>query len=127
MNKIESIYPTIVNKGWGFERILFNNKELNLCSKILHYNKKGAISSFHLHFEKNEVFFCQPNSCFILRYKFDNGITTSRNLNEGDCIFIPKGVPHQLECQQDNSEVLEISTFHSDSDVLRIEPGDNQR
>lgn len=120
------IKPEIINKGWGFEKILFNSKELNLCSKILHYYKNGSTSSFHLHLEKSEIFVCQKGF-FILNYKFENGVTTSRNFNEGDCIFIPKGAPHQLICKQDNSEILEISTFHNDLDVVRIGPGDSQK
>ena len=45
------------------------------------------------------------------------------DLNVGDCVSIPQGVPHQLFAYE-NSEVMEVSTPHKDSDSYRIEKGD---
>jgi mannose-6-phosphate isomerase-like protein (cupin superfamily) len=115
-----------VIKAWGWEEVILNHRILSLCSKILHYNNGGSVSSFHYHPEKSEVFRCIAGS-FIFRYKDSDGTTLATTMVVGDSVFIPKSVPHQLQSLEANSEILEISTFHDDLDVVRIEPGDSQR
>jgi mannose-6-phosphate isomerase-like protein (cupin superfamily) len=111
-------------KKWGFEEILINNSKF--CGKILHYNNKGSISSFHLHPIKTELFRC-ISGAFMFRYKNAKGFTEETRMNIGDSVYIPNCQPHQLESLEDNSEILEISTYHNDLDVIRIEPGDSQK
>ena len=41
------------------------------------------------------------------------------DLNVGDCVSIPQGVPHQLLAYED-SDIMEVSTPHKDSDSYRI-------
>lgn len=116
--------PLIVVKKWGHEKVLINIREF--CSKILHYNKSGSISSFHFHYEKSEYFLC-VNGSFNFRYKDKDGNTQQTFMQKDDAVYIPKGVPHQLESLEPNSEILEVSTYHDDNDVVRIEPGDSQK
>lgn len=116
--------PQKLDKGWGYELIISNNKYY--CGKILHYYKKGAVSSFHLHPEKKESFLCL-RGCFSFKYKDEKGRTCNRRLLPGETVHIPNCRPHQLESLDDESEVFEVSTYHSDYDVVRIEPGDSQK
>lgn len=121
---IEAYPSTIVHKKWGYEKVLIN---IGLfCGKILHYNLAGAISSFHFHSRKTEYFLCLSGA-FKFRYKDDSGNTVETEMKKDDAVLIPNCRPHQLESLEENSEILEISTFHSDKDVTRIEPGDSQR
>jgi mannose-6-phosphate isomerase-like protein (cupin superfamily) len=113
-----------VIKKWGWEEVLIN-KTL-FCGKILHYNNKGSVSSFHFHPSKREYFRCIQGA-FCFRYKNSKGETLATTMAKSDSIYIPNNNPHQLESLEDNSEILEISTYHDDYDVVRIEPGDSQR
>jgi mannose-6-phosphate isomerase-like protein (cupin superfamily) len=63
----------------------------------------------------------------MFRYKNAKGFTEETRMNIGDSVYIPNCQPHQLESLEDNSEILEISTYHNDLDVIRIEPGDSQK
>lgn len=116
--------PEKIDKTWGYELIIANTKFY--CGKILHYNTKGAVSSFHFHPEKKESFFCLQGQ-FLFQYKNDRGFNLSRYLSPGQIIHIPNCRPHQLKCLEDNSEIFEVSTYHSNLDVIRIEPGDSQK
>jgi mannose-6-phosphate isomerase-like protein (cupin superfamily) len=122
--KFEILKSKTVPKKWGYEEIIINN--IDFCSKILHYNRVGSISSFHLHPIKKELFKI-INGSFEFSYKDDNGNTQIKILKIGDIVYIPNYEPHRLKSLEDNSEVLEISTNHNDCDIVRIEPGDNQK
>jgi len=121
---IEFLKSTKIDKGWGYEEILINRPEF--CSKILHYNKRGAKSSFHFHPIKKECFKILCGT-FSLSEKNERGQTQMTKLVKDDLIYIPNFASHQLICLEDDSEILEISTSHSDLDVIRIEPGDSQK
>lgn len=121
---IQIINPEKILKKWGFELVLVNLPEF--CSKILHYNKAGATSSFHFHPLKKEMFRINSGS-FEFSSKDEGGNTITRILKMGDCIYIPNNCPHRLKALEDDSAVWEISTIHDDLDVVRIEPGDNQK
>lgn len=124
VTNIYQVNPEIVYKKWGFEKILANTSKF--CGKILHYNKRGSISSFHFHPVKTELFMVKTGQ-FIFTYKDEKGFDITKEIKEGDLIYIPNCQPHQLQSLEDNSEILEISTFHSDDDVIRISPGDSQK
>ena len=115
----------VIKKAWGGERISVNNS--NYCGKVLFYNRAGAKSSLHFHLEKDETFTCIKGS-FIFRY-FNNqtGEKEQRIIGVYDVIRLRAGVPHQLEALEDGSEIFEVSTFDDQLDIIRIEPGDNQR
>ena len=53
-------------------------------------------------------------------------IEHSTIIEEGTCITIERGQPHQLVVLEDNSEIFEVSTQHFDSDSYRIRKGDSQ-
>ena len=124
ITNICQVSPEIVNKKWGYEKILVNCNKF--CGKILHYNDKGSVSSFHFHPIKTELFIVKSGR-FIFRWKDEKGYSVAKEIKEGGLIYIPNCQPHQLESLENNSEILEISTFHSDSDVVRISPGDSQK
>lgn len=119
---------TKVIKKWGYELISANIITKDYCGKILHYNEIGSKSSFHLHpLGKDEVFLVKFGS-FIFRY-FDSekGQEQERVLRVNDVVRLRSGIPHQLEALEDNSEIFEVSTFDDPNDIIRIEPGDNQK
>ena len=119
---IEFIEENIVEKKWGYEKILHNRADY--CAKILHFNK-GAKFSMHFHIMKTETWYVNKGM-FVLHYIDPrNAERYAVQLVEGMTIDIEKGTPHQLEAMMD-AEIFEASTMHYDYDSYRIEKGDSQ-
>ncbi len=122
----EFFKPEKITKGWGWEQVIENNKEFGFCGKILHYNRADNISSYHFHPIKCEVFTCIAGK-FRLYWADEKGNKIHQDLNLGDCVRLRPSTPHQLQPLEDGSEILEVSTYHDDADVVRIAPGDSQK
>ena len=121
MNLQEQIQkPKIVEKEWGYEKWLFNDKELNICSKIL-FVKKGHKFSQHFHDQKVEQFFVQVGECILRIHDMEaNPPQTHQTvLKMGESFFINRLVAHQIEAIEDTT-IIETSTFHRDSDSYRL-------
>jgi quercetin dioxygenase-like cupin family protein len=112
MNKAPG--QNIVEKGWGYEIWLVNTDDY--CAKILKFFK-GKKCSYHYHKNKTETFIIQKGLCklkYCHQWYF---------LKAGDTFHIPCGTEHQVVAIED-TEILEVSTHHEDSDSYRIEKGD---
>lgn len=124
MSKIQFDTIKEIPKGWGSERIIANNDKY--CGKFLSYTKAGSVSSAHFHPIKSESFLVIQGT-FKFSYWDSKGLKKSIEMCQGAIIHIPNCCPHQLEALEDDSIILEVSTPHSDDDVVRIEPGDSQK
>jgi mannose-6-phosphate isomerase-like protein (cupin superfamily) len=102
----------IVPKLWGEEHWIVN--EPDYCGKIL-ILKKGYRCSLHAHYLKKESFFCLSGKIKIEINDF------YYNINEGMSIDIPVGAYHRFTGLED-SQIIEFSTHHEDSDSYRLEP-----
>lgn len=111
----------IVNKGWGYEKIIVNNSKY--CGKILFFYKNKKCS-WHTHKIKEETFYLQSGK-LVLKYGYSNNINESQQiiLNPGDKFDIPVGLNHQMIALED-SELFEFSTQHFEEDSIRIIKGD---
>jgi len=103
----------IVRKSWGSEEWLVNNELY--CGKILNL-KKGYRCSLHYHKNKDETFYILKG--IVLMEYGDN----SKALNIGDSIHLPPNTLHRFTGIKD-SQIIEISTHHEDSDSYRVEIG----
>lgn len=112
-----------VAKGWGGETWIVNNQEY--CGKILKFNQ-GARFSMHYHIEKEETFFVSKGRLLLKSINLENADQISLEINTGDVVDIPRFAPHQLIALED-SEIIEFSTHHEDSDSYRIAKGDSQK
>jgi rfaE bifunctional protein kinase chain/domain len=101
----------IVPKVWGFEKWLENNDKY--CSKLLSLNK-GYQCSLHYHKIKDEMFLVAKGH---IRLELGDKVL---HLKENNFIRIPPGTHHRFRGLED-SEILEVSTHHDDSDSYRIE------
>lgn len=104
----------VVEKVWGKETWLVNDE---YCGKILSL-KPGYACSLHYHPVKRETFYVQFGSVTLERHLPD-GIKLELLL-PGDTRTIPAHTPHRFSSQT-GAEIIEISTHHSDEDVVRIE------
>lgn len=117
---ISTFIPEIVEKGWGHEKIIYNGE--SYCGKILSFNE-GKKFSLHYHVEKHETWYVIKGKLSLTWIDPTIGKSNVIDLSVGDCVTIPQGVPHQLFAYED-SEVMEVSTPHKDSDSYRIHKGD---
>jgi len=109
----------IHKKGWGYENWLVNNELY--CGKILHFNK-GKKCSLHYHKIKDETFYILKGT--INLYVVEGiDIIKKHVLGEGDTFHITPGMCHSVEAMCD-SDIIEISTQHFESDSYRIIRGD---
>lgn len=100
-----------VEKKWGSEVWLVNSE---YCGKLLHLDK-GAVCSYHYHPCKEETFFILSGKVRLTVEDKEYILTT-----ETSPITISPGDAHKFYGIE-KSAILEISSHHSDKDVVRIE------
>ncbi len=100
----------IVNKIWGYEEWIVNR---DYCGKRL-VLKKGYRCSIHLHKNKDETFYVTKGKVLI---ELNN---EKKILTPGDSILVKPGMKHRFT-GLDDSEIIEFSTHHEDSDSYREE------
>jgi len=99
-----------VKKEWGKEIWLVNR---DYCGKKLILNK-GYRCSMHHHKNKDETF-------YVLKGKVLMEIGMKKEVMlPGDSVWIPSGAKHRFTGLED-SEIMEFSTHHEDSDSYRDE------
>ncbi len=112
----------LINKVWGRERVIVNNE--SYCGKWLVINP-GFKCSLHYHPKKRETFLCVQGVVEVRTSTPDGAISTLTRLDELETttLTIEPTTPHQFWAVGDERAVLlEISTPHSDDDVVRLEP-----
>jgi N-acetylneuraminate synthase len=112
-----AIYPKMygekIDKLWGQERILVNNDKY--CGKFL-IIEPGFVSSIHMHNVKDETF-------LVLFGKVKLWLAgETKILERGESYRIKPNTLHRFSSAwNEMSIVLEVSTPHSDEDVVRVE------
>jgi quercetin dioxygenase-like cupin family protein len=117
--------PEIHKKGWGQELWIDNREETNYCCKLLEF-KKGSKFSMHYHLEKRETFYVLKGDLIFSFFNLVNADEISKELKEGDCLYLDTGIPHQIEAITD-STIIEVSTLHKEEDNYRIKKGNSQK
>lgn len=117
MPRVEESEMKFVPKSWGYEQWLTNNDMY--CGKIL-FIKSGKHGSYHYHPKKDEVMHVLEGGVLHLIVRGDDGYPERWLVRKGDSFRIPAGVPHQLQAVGGDLTIIEISTPHSDDDVVVI-------
>lgn len=109
-----------VKKGWGREEWIWNS---TYCGKVLTVFKDKQCS-FHFHKLKDENFLLVKGQIQLFVGTTDD-ISQAETLilNPGDSYHVSRGLRHRFFGLQD-SEIVEFSTTHYDSDSIRIAQGD---
>jgi len=119
MTKMNLGKPAKVNKQWGYEIWLINNKEENYCGKILYINE-GCSTSMHFHANKHESFYILKGK---LQIDILDTLTTKihpKTLHEGEVFSLDRVIPHKLIAKDGPVKFVETSTYHEDSDSYRV-------
>lgn len=106
----------VEKKAWGREEIIVNDE---YCGKIL-YLFPGKKCSLHYHNVKKETFHVQ-SGLVRLEQRDVRGSAIDELLKPGESRTIMPKTPHRFSSTH-GAIILEISTHHEDSDVVRIEP-----
>lgn len=109
-----------VDKVWGQEIWLVNNERY--CAKLLHINA-GWQCSLHMHPVKKETFIVLDGGIGLqLGPTVDCGIQPQIHMVAGESHTLEPGTYHRFWSYTDQPAViLEISSTHSDDDVVRLE------
>ena len=105
----------VVGKRWGSEHWITNEAEY--CAKILEIYP-GMRCSLHFHPRKKETFYVQKGQVKLEQWDV-RGIPFEEILFPGDTRTIYPKTQHRFSSIE-GATVLEISTHHDDSDVVRI-------
>lgn len=89
--------------------------------KALYFNK-GKKLSLHFHVKKKEIFFMAKGSLIVTL--ISNGEEDKFLLTQGESIYIPPGMVHQMEGVEEENIMIEVSTKDHPSDSYRIKKGD---
>lgn len=108
---------TRVDKAWGFEDVITNEPEY-CCKRLV--IAPGKKCSLHYHNEKKETFYVE-HGWVLLETADIRGNRISETLMPGDSRTIPSRTLHRFSSKL-GATILEISTHHEDSDVVRLEP-----
>jgi hypothetical protein len=114
----------VIEKGWGKETIFAFTE--NYCGKFLEFTDAGNKFSMHFHKEKDESWVVLNGSFKLKIINTQNATTEEIILRKGDTWRNPPLLPHQLEALENNSIIVEVSTFDDASDNYRVSPGDSQ-
>ena len=108
-------------KGWGREVWIANNDRD--CGKILEI-RQGKRCSLHYHKLKTETFYLCTGKLKV-RVKESAAAETLEEFipGPGDCMDVPLGMVHLMETLED-SELLEFSAQHFETDSHRLVEGD---
>jgi mannose-6-phosphate isomerase-like protein (cupin superfamily) len=115
----------IINKGWGKETIFAYTE--TYCGKFLEFTRAGNKFSMHFHKEKDESWVVLNGAFKLKVINTENALVEEIILRKGDTWRNPPLLPHQLESLEDNSIIVEVSTFDNPVDNYRVMPGDSQR
>lgn len=113
----ELVYPLdmkFVPKSWGNEIWIVNNDLY--CGKKLYINK-GKNCSFHYHEIKDEFLYVESGKILMIYEDFKK--LSILEMPAGFGFRVTPYLKHQMYAIEE-SVILEFSTFHSDSDSIRI-------
>jgi mannose-6-phosphate isomerase-like protein (cupin superfamily) len=123
MENLTEMIEQVVEKSWGQEHIIINDKEKDKCFKLM-LIMPGKMGSLHWHLNKKESFTVLRGTLYVdkqayhLSKTFTNGLKVGVNDRP---ITINKQIAHRFYAIDSPVLVLEESTFHEDCDTYRTE------
>ncbi len=111
-----------VKKAWGYEIWLANNKKESYCGKIL-FIEDGHNTSMHYHVNKHETFYVLEGTLRVDMLRDKNKPDAhpfTMTVKQGESMEMEREQAHSLIASNGDLTLLEISTFHEDSDSKRL-------
>tara|TARA_R100000008_G_scaffold85548_1_gene75787 strand:- start:753 stop:1124 length:372 start_codon:yes stop_codon:yes gene_type:complete len=112
-------YGRVVNKKWGNEIRVVDNEDNNYSGKILNINQ-NEFTSTHFHSNKHKTFYVLSGTLTIEVIEPDTAELMSYDVDSEETFEIEQNVAHRLLAKDGGVTVIEVSTYHDDSDVFRV-------
>lgn len=118
--------PKRVDKTWGHELWFANDLDKNYCGKELRV-LAGHRCSYHYHHIKDEVFHLFYG-CVLVEFGPTDALPAADDhahrvlLLPKQRLHIPAGIRHRFTAFDEDSVIIEVSTYHREEDSIRV-PG----
>ena len=80
----------------------------------------------HYHLLKDEAWYISKGKFEFKYIDTEEADEYTTTVNEGDCIHLLPGQPHQMKALTEGATIFEVSTQHFNSDSYRVKPGASQ-
>ena len=121
MNIRHKRYGQVVNKSWGNEIRIVDNEDNNYSGKLLNINQNESTST-HFHSKKHKTLYVLSGTLIIDIIEPDTAEVMSYEIDSEETFEIEQNVAHRLRAVDSGVTVIEISTYHHDNDVYRVQP-----
>ncbi len=122
LNKPIFLEKKIIEKEWGNEEIIVNNKDY--CMKFLNF-KKDKKFSMHFHSKKKETWYIDSGKFTLKWIDTNNANIHEKIIEKNEIIHLNVLTIHQLLCIEEG-RIIEVSTEDDINDNFRVFPGHNQ-
>ncbi len=112
-------YGRVVNKKWGNEIRVVDNEDNNYSGKLLNINQ-NEFTSTHFHSNRHKTFYVLSGTLTIEVIEPDTAELMSYDVDSEETFEIEQNVAHRLLAKDGGVTVIEVSTYHNDSDVFRV-------
>jgi len=113
-------YGQVTNKSWGNVVRIVDSEENNYSGKLLNINQNES-TSVHFHSNKHKTFYVLQGTLTIEIIEPDNAELVLYSVDSEECFEIEQNVAHRLIAKDGGVTVIEVSTFHHDDDVFRVQ------
>ena len=114
-------YGAVESKPCGNVIKIVDNEDNNYSGKIININQNQS-SSTHLHSNKHKTFYVLNGTLVIDIIEPDTAEIMSYEIDSEETFEIEQNVAHRLRAVDSGVTVIEVSTYHHDNDVYRVQP-----
>ena len=120
MNIRHKRYGQVVNKSWGNEIRIVDNEENNYSGKLLNINQNKS-TSIHFHSKKHKTIYVLTGTVHIEIVEPQTAEVMTYSVDSEETFEIEQSVAHRLYAKDRGVTVIEVSTYHDDKDVYRVQ------
>ena len=116
-------YGQVEGKSWGNVIKIVDNEDNDYSGRLLNINQNNQTST-HFHSNKHKTFYVLSGVLVIDVIEPSNAEVVSYKIDSEETFEIEQNVAHRLRAEEDGVTVIEVSTYHHDNDVYRVQPLD---
>lgn len=113
-------YGQVVNKTWGNEVRIVDNEDNNYSGKLLNINQNEGTST-HFHSKKHKTFYVLNGTLHIEIVEPETAELMTYSVDSEETFEIEQNVAHRLYAKDSGVTVVEVSTYHDNKDVFRVQ------
>ena len=120
MNIRHKRYGQVINKSWGNVIRIVDNEENNYSGKLLNINQNESTST-HFHSKKHKTVYVLTGTVHIEIVEPQTAEVMTYSVDSEETFEIEQNVAHRLNAKDKGVTVIEVSTYHDDKDVYRVQ------